>query len=120
MRSLSCLRENVCLTLLSLNYTDSKIYSFHEKENLSIFDYLQKIKSFSDNLATIGQPSQAHEFTAYLFGKLDTLYDAIVTTISTQIAKMSSKDMFNHLLTFKFRFEQQKIPLKFSMPQLAR
>ena len=50
-----------------------------KKGNLSISDYFQKMKSFSDNLATIGQPLQNHEFTAYLLGGLDTSYDAIVT-----------------------------------------
>ena len=58
-------------------------------------------KSFSDNLAAIGQPLQNHEFTAYLFGGLDTSYDAIVTSISIQIDKMTLEDIFNHLFAFE-------------------
>jgi hypothetical protein len=72
-----------------------------KKGNLSISDYFQKMRSFSDNLAAIGQPLQNHEFTAYLLGGLDTFYDAIVTSISTQVDKMTSEDMFNHLLVFE-------------------
>jgi histone deacetylase 1/2 len=79
-----------------------------KKGNLSISDYFQKMRSFSDNLAAIGQPLQNHEFTAYLLGGLDTSYDAIVTSISTQIDKMTSEDMFNHLLAFELRLEQQQ------------
>ena len=80
-----------------------------KKGNLSISDYFQKMKSFSNNLAAIGQPLQNHEFTAYLLGGLDTSYDAIVTSISTQIEKMTSEDMFNHLLAFELRLEQQQV-----------
>ena len=63
------------------------------------------MKTYSDTLAVIGQPLQSHEFTTYLLGGLDTSYDAIVTSISTQVDKMSSEDMFNHLLNFELRLE---------------
>jgi hypothetical protein len=57
-------------------------------------------------LAAIEQPLQNHEFTAYLLGGLHTSYDAIVTSISTQVDKITSEDMFNHLLVFELRLEQ--------------
>jgi hypothetical protein len=80
-----------------------------KKGNMSTSEYFQKMRSFSDNLAAIGQPLQNHEFTSYLLGGLDTSYDAIVTSISTQVDKMTSEDMFNHLLAFGLRLEQQHI-----------
>jgi hypothetical protein len=60
-------------------------------------------------LTAIGQPLQNHEFTAYLLGGLDTSYDAIVTSSSIQINKMTSEDMFNHLIAFELHLEQQQI-----------
>jgi len=60
-------------------------------------------------LAAIGQPFQNHEFTVYILSVLDTSYDAIVTSISTQIDKMTSEDMFNYLLAFELQLEQQQI-----------
>jgi hypothetical protein len=67
------------------------------------------MRSFSDNLAAIGQPLQNHEFTAYLLSVLNTSYDATVTSISTQIDKMTSEDMFNYHLAFELQLEQQQI-----------
>ncbi|KAA8547824.1 hypothetical protein F0562_004253 [Nyssa sinensis] len=52
---------------------------------------------------------------AYLLGGLDTSYDAIVTSISTQIDKMSSEAIFNHLLAFELRIEQQQSALDTSV-----
>ncbi|KAJ0105010.1 hypothetical protein Patl1_18416 [Pistacia atlantica] len=75
-----------------------------KKGNLSISDYYQMMKS--------GQPLQAHEFTTYLRGGLDSSYDAIVTSISTQIDKMSSEEMFNHLVAFELRIEQHQSALE--------
>lgn len=46
------------------------------------------MKSYFDTFAAIEQPLQSHEFTAYLIGGLDTSYDAIITSISTQVDKM--------------------------------
>ena len=84
-----------------------QLFASTKKGNLSIFYYFQKIRSFLNNLAAIGQPLQNHEFTAYLLGSLDTSYDAIVTSISTQIDKMTLEDMFNHLLAFELQLKQQ-------------
>ncbi|KAA8535388.1 hypothetical protein F0562_030391 [Nyssa sinensis] len=79
---------------------------------MAVSDYYQKMKSFSDTLAAIGQPLQAHEFIAYLLGGLDSSYDAIVTSISTQVDKMSSEEMFNHLLAFELQIEQHHSALE--------
>ncbi|KAJ0104612.1 hypothetical protein Patl1_19648 [Pistacia atlantica] len=88
-----------------------------KKGNLSISYYYQKMKSFSDTLVAIRQSLQAHEFTTYLLGGLDSSYDAIITSISTQIDKMSSKEMFNHLLAFELRIEQHQL---LSKPRLVK
>ncbi|KAJ0049548.1 hypothetical protein Pint_17046 [Pistacia integerrima] len=88
-----------------------------KKGNLSISDYYQKMKSFSDTLVAIGQSLQAHEFTTYLLGGLDSSYDAIVTSISTQIYKMSFEEMFNHLLAFELWIEQHQL---LSKPRLVK
>ena len=58
-----------------------------KKGNLSISDYFQKMKSFSDNLAVIGQPLQNHEFTPYLLGSLDTSYNAIAPQFLLRLTK---------------------------------
>jgi len=126
----SSLSENILAQMVSLSTSREvwvaleRMFSFHsfaraiqtrqflastKKGNLSISDYFQKIRSFSDNLAANRQPLQNHEFTIYLLGGLDTSYDTIVTSISTQIDKMTSEDMFNHLLAFELRLEQQQI-----------
>jgi len=70
----------------------------------------------------IGQPVQNHEFTAYLLGGLDTSYDAIVTSISTQINKMTLEDMFNHLLALNYVWNNNKshliaLPTLWTWPQ---
>ncbi|KAA8515403.1 hypothetical protein F0562_018986 [Nyssa sinensis] len=83
-----------------------------KKGNLSIFEYFQKMKSFADTLAAIGQPLLDQEFTAYLLGGLDTTYDAIVTSISTRIDQMPTEEMFSHLLNFELRLEQHNSTLE--------
>jgi hypothetical protein len=126
----SSLSENILAQMVSLSTSREvwvaleRMFSFHsfaraiqtrqflastKKGNLSISGYFQKIRSFLDNLAANRQPLQNHEFTIYLLGGLDTSYDAIVTSISTQIDKMTLEDMFNHLLAFELRLEQQQI-----------
>ncbi|KAA8526285.1 hypothetical protein F0562_008512 [Nyssa sinensis] len=65
-----------------------------------------------DTLAAIGQPLLDQEFTAYLLGGLDTAYDAIITSISTRIDQMPTKEMFSHLLNFELRLEQHNSTLE--------
>ena len=56
---------------------------------------------FYDTLAAIGQPLQDSEVVSYILGGLDSTYDSLVTSITTQVDPISLEDLFSHLLSHK-------------------
>uniref|UniRef100_A0A2N9HU77 Reverse transcriptase Ty1/copia-type domain-containing protein n=1 Tax=Fagus sylvatica TaxID=28930 RepID=A0A2N9HU77_FAGSY len=51
-----------------------------KKGNLSITDFYQKAKQYSDLLASIGQPISDNDLIIHILGGLPTEYDSLVTT----------------------------------------
>lgn len=89
-----------------------QLLSVMKKENQSISNYFQKIKTHLDTLAAIGEPLVPHEFKSYLLGGLDSTYNAIVIAIVTRSNPMRREDLFNHLLNFELRLEQHNLALE--------
>ena len=109
---MGCLGENFLISLTGPSHANEAIFLSHQKESQSISDYFQKMKSFFDILATIEESLQCKEFQLYVLNGLDSIYDAIVTAITTGPNAMSLKDLFSQLLNFELRLEQHQSALE--------
>lgn len=77
-----------------------------EKGNMFIPDYFLNNKSYSDLLASIGQPISDFDFTSHLFAGLPTDYDSLVIALNTRFEQFSPYGRYGHLLTYELRLEQ--------------
>ncbi|OVA09277.1 hypothetical protein BVC80_8359g5 [Macleaya cordata] len=73
------------------------------KGNLSMNDYLLHAKKIVDSLAAYGQPFSVPVVQQMILGGLDSVYDAIVTTLTATCSTTSMEDFQAHLMAFEMR-----------------
>ena len=76
-----------------------------KKGNLSITDFYQKSKQYSDLLASISQPLSDNDLIIHILGGLLTKYDSLVTTVNTRLADFPIDELYGHLLSHELRLE---------------
>ena len=75
------------------------------KGNLSMVDYIAKIRSNADQLAAAGRPMcQEDIITAFITG-LDNEYEPLITAIMTRINVMTLGELYSHAISFESRCE---------------
>ena len=87
-----------------------------KKGNLSITDFYQKAKQYSDLLASIGQPISDNDLIIHILGGLPTEYDSLVTTVNTRLADFSIDELYGHLLSHELRLEQHAMTPDLGIP----
>uniref|UniRef100_A0A2N9ISY4 Reverse transcriptase Ty1/copia-type domain-containing protein n=1 Tax=Fagus sylvatica TaxID=28930 RepID=A0A2N9ISY4_FAGSY len=87
-----------------------------KKGNLSITDFYQKAKQYSDLLASIGQPISDNDLIIHILGGLPTEYDSLVTTVNTRLADFSIDELYGHLLSHELRLEQHAVTPDLGIP----
>ncbi|OVA12791.1 hypothetical protein BVC80_1025g3 [Macleaya cordata] len=75
--------------------------------SLTMQDYFLKAKKLSDALAASGKPVSNSELQSMLLSRLDTAYDAIVTTLTATLVEIPLADFQAHLLAFEMRLHHQ-------------
>lgn len=80
-----------------------------KKGGLSIPDYFQKTKNFSDVLFAISQPVSEPELISYILAGLPTEYDSLITSINICLKPMALDERFGDFLHHEMRLEQLAI-----------
>ena len=89
----------------------TKLQTLRE-DGLSAGEYIQKLKSICNSLATIGEPISKKNHLIYLFNGLDGEYNPFVTSIQNQPDQPTIEQIHSLLFSYDFRLEQQNsVPL---------
>lgn len=75
-----------------------------KKRNLSISDYLEKIKTLADSLVT--QPFLESNLILHILGGLSTKYHSFVTSVTTRLDDISIDDLHAMLQNQEVRLNQ--------------
>ena len=91
-----------------------------KKDGLSAGEYIQKLKSICNSLATIGELVSEKNHLIYLFSGLDHEYNPFVTSIQNQFDQPIIKQIHSLLLIYDFHLEQQNsISLHYAQVHMA-
>ena len=89
----------------------TKLQTLRE-DGLSAGEYIQKLKSICNSLATIGEPIFKKNHLIYLFNGLDGEYNPFVTSIQNRPDQPTIEQIHSLLFSYDFRLEQQNfVPL---------
>ncbi|XP_047261984.1 uncharacterized protein LOC124895592 [Capsicum annuum] len=80
-----------------------------KKSTLSMVEYLQKIKTFVNNLAATAQPVSDDDLILYVCGGLGPKYDASVVFVTARVDPISLADLQGLLLSHEYRLEQATV-----------
>ena len=78
-----------------------------KKGNSTISEYFHKAKTYSDLLASIGQPLSNNDIVTYLLADLPSDYDSLIVTVTMRLEDFPLDDLYGHLLTHELQLEQQ-------------
>ncbi|WVZ86147.1 hypothetical protein U9M48_032980 [Paspalum notatum var. saurae] len=74
-----------------------------QKGNMSMTEYIGKMKSFADEMACAGKPLEDEELVQYILAGLDMDYNPIVSSIVTKTEDTSFAELSSQLLSFEQR-----------------
>lgn len=74
---------------------------------MTAMQYIQKLKSLSNRLASIGEPVSKKDYLIYLFNGLDQHYNGFVSSVSARSDSPSVEEIHSLLLNYEYRLEQQ-------------
>lgn len=84
----------------------------------SVTNYYHKVKLLCDTLATVGKPFSPSEFITHLLADLDSDYESVVTSITTQVDPLTPPQVYSHFLTYEARLSHQ-ITALLASPKLS-
>uniref|UniRef100_A0A2N9F1H2 Reverse transcriptase Ty1/copia-type domain-containing protein n=1 Tax=Fagus sylvatica TaxID=28930 RepID=A0A2N9F1H2_FAGSY len=87
-----------------------------KKGNSTISEYFHKAKTYSDLLASIGQPLSNNDIVTYLLAGLPSDYDSLIVTVTMRLEDFPLDDLYGHLHTHELRLEQQAIVPDLGLP----
>ena len=76
-----------------------------KKENLTITEYVGKMKALGDNVTSAGTPLGDEELVQYVLAGLDMEYNPIVSTILARVESISINELYSQLLSFEQRLD---------------
>jgi hypothetical protein len=79
-----------------------------QKGNMSISEYIAKIKPFVDEMAPAGKGLEDEELVSYILAGLDFDYNPIVSAIVAHVEPISVGELYSRLLNFEARWEPGK------------
>jgi glutathionylspermidine synthase len=74
-----------------------------QKGNMSISEYIAKMKSFADEMASVGKPLEEEELVSYILAGLDFDYNSIVSTIEACMEPIFVGELYSQLMSFEAR-----------------
>ena len=89
---------------MSLHY---QLATLRKGDN-SIADYYHKFTTLIDTLVVVDQPLPHHETISFLLAGLGSDYDALVTSVSTQLTPIALEDLYDHLLSHELRLSHNQ------------
>ena len=76
-----------------------------KKENLTITEYVGKMKALGDNVTSAGTPLGDEELVQYVLAGLDMEYNPIVSAVLTRVESISINELYSQLLSFEQRLD---------------
>lgn len=74
-----------------------------KKGNLLVSDYVGKMKSFADEIATVGKSMDSDELIAYILNGLDEDFDPVVSVLVAKTESVIVAEVVSQLLSFESR-----------------
>lgn len=79
-----------------------------KKGNMSVADYMGKMKGLADELAAARKPRSDEEFVAFVINGLDEDYNPLVSSLVVRVKPIAYNELMSHLLSFEGRLEIQR------------
>jgi membrane protease subunit (stomatin/prohibitin family) len=76
-----------------------------KKGDLSISEYVSKIRSLGDNMVNVTKPIDNNELISYILAGLDKDYNSFVTSLATIVESVTIDEAYAQLLSFEHRQE---------------
>jgi hypothetical protein len=76
-----------------------------QKGNMLISEYLAKMKSFADDMASASKALEEEELVSYIFAGLDFDYNLVVSAIVAHVEPILVGELCSQLLSFEARWE---------------
>ena len=76
-----------------------------KKGNLSMAEYVAKMRSLADEIASAGKAIDDDELVSYILAGLDFDYNPIVSALVVRTEPISVGEMFSQLLSFEQRMD---------------
>lgn len=73
------------------------------KGNMSVAEYIGKMKTLADEMASAGKPLEEEELVSYILSGLDMEYNPIVSTLVGRAEPASVGEVYSQLLSFEQR-----------------
>lgn len=64
------------------------------KGNMSVTEYVAKIRSLADDMAAAGQPLGDEELVSYILAGLDGEYNPLVSAVTTRVEPITVTELF--------------------------
>jgi hypothetical protein len=110
----SCSTPKEVWTLLEQTYTSrSKVRVVNtrmalattQKGSMTISEYIAKMKSLADEIASTGKTLEDEELVSYIMAGLDFDHNPIVSTMVARVERISVGELYAQLLSFEARWE---------------
>ncbi|WVZ49645.1 hypothetical protein U9M48_000985 [Paspalum notatum var. saurae] len=79
-----------------------------KKGDLSIAEFVSKMRSLADEMASSGKPIEDDELISYILAGLDYVYNPIVSALVTRTDPLTVGEVYSQLLSFEQRIELQQ------------
>lgn len=76
-----------------------------KKGNKSVAEYVSKMKSLADEIATTGKPLDEEDLVSYILAGLDYDYNPLVSSVATRVEPLMVAELYALLLSFEQRME---------------
>jgi glutathionylspermidine synthase len=78
-----------------------------EKRLSTVAEYISKMKTLADEMASAGKKLDDEELTSYILDGLDSEYNSIVSSIAARVEPISFGELYSQLLTHENRLDIQ-------------
>jgi hypothetical protein len=78
-----------------------------QKGPSNVAEYISKMKTLADDMASIGKKLDDEEFDSYILTGLDSDYDSVVSSIAARTEPISFDELYSQLLAHENRLNHQ-------------
>lgn len=76
-----------------------------QKGNMSVAEYIGKMKTLVDEMASAGKTLDDEELVSYILAGLDIDYNPLVSSIAARVEPISISDLYAQMMGFDMRME---------------